>query len=216
MKYINEKINLISSLLSLFLLLLLLICTCYGWYTNNTVVKASNIVGVASEGVIEQLTLKRYLAYENENGTYSIYNDIFDEEVDIDKEENNDKVPVFSLLKPNSKIIYRITFYTSLDNIKITMKTHNSQYVAGLKNDSGKYYNYLSNVCSFSYLTGTDRSLSVTNYEDNETVKSFITKTSEDEFAKQTDVELLSIDTSNNTGLISIYFLFDYSIVSVE
>ncbi|MGM9969084.1 MAG: hypothetical protein ACI35S_01670, partial [Anaeroplasma sp.] len=186
------KYKVFSSIISLIITSLLLICIVNAWYVSNKEATANGITGVTAIGNIWDIKLNRYIAVENNDNTYK-------------KEAINDdgsNLLPYDILNDYSKLIYEISFKTTLNTINISVGNN------GYRNNNFieinyKNYNYLSNVAIFKVLKHENNIFSIVN--NNE----YYLPYSEEE---DNTIHNTLIDTINTTDEnVTIYLLFDYN-----
>lgn len=191
-------LNLISSIVSLFMVFILLVFVSLAWYCQNTTASVSGISGVTAGADFTDISLTRYIANETTSNETTMYS--------TGDEVSSSNVEPYDLVNAYSKIIYKISFKTSNDSYSLSMTNtmdRNNQLVVDTLNTS-IYYNYLSNVAVFNVLSGSDSfSISDTNcsfeYCDSSTSDS-------------TRYTVSIVNESDSTDdLISLYLLFDYN-----
>ncbi len=199
----KQRYHLISSILSLVLTAILLVCICFAWFISNKEVSVTGISVSSSDGALYDISLTRYKAIEDGD----IYN--------IDY--NTTQIDPFDILNPYSKVIYEIKFKTDVldfDTLDMFLQTTTSTDIPGLIYDGTSYYNYLSNVCSFSWLTKVTDGFSIDENCSN------IGFSFENDTIRQTTVlvkeNMTSLSLFQSNGYYYIYLLFDYDTIKIN
>ena len=113
--------------------------------------------------------------------------------------------------------IYEIKFKTDVldfDTLDMFLQTTTSTDIPGLIYDGTSYYNYLSNVCSFSWLTKVTDGFSIDENCSN------IGFSFENDTIRQTTVlvkeNMTSLSLFQSNGYYYIYLLFDYDTIKIN
>lgn len=207
----KQKYNLISSIISLTLTSFLLVFICLAWYVTN---KDASVTGgsvITANTNITDVSLSRYLAVFDNNGTEDELTDDFYTIGDNLNEITNAQIPTFDMLGEYSKVIYEISFKTTaVDSVKLSMKT-STKYNHNLVADAnGDYYNFLSNVAKFNKL-----SLSGGKY----TISDATSYGFQLVIDRNLSLEIGDYDISTMTsvdGYYRIYLLFDYNVGNIN
>lgn len=186
----NKIYNLIASLASLVLGVILLVFVCLAWYTNNTKVEANGVNGITGEGAFYDITLRRYLVasetiVEGQPTTYTKGSQLA---------ANYEEAIRYDQLGGYTKIIYEISFKTTLNGFSLSL-THSPGRTNTFVKENSKYYNYLSNVALFSKLEVSGSNLiakDTTKYQCTSDV-----------------INIYNQETSETVN--TLYLLFDYN-----
>ncbi len=162
----NKIYNIIASLASLVLGVILLVCVCLAWYVMNDYAKAEGVTGITSKGAFYDITLTRYVVatetkVEGQPTTYTMGSQLATEHKDTIR---------YDELSGYTKVIYKISFSTYLNGFSLSLKNTSSR-TNSFVNENSQYYNYLSNVATFSKLK-VNGSNSTIIIEDNNPIAS--------------------------------------------
>lgn len=188
-------LNLISSIVSLSMVIILLVFVSLAWYSQNTKASVSGVSGVTAGADFSDINLTRYIATETTVDSVKTYS--------IGDEVTSSNVKSYDLIAEYSKIIYKISFNTTKTSYSLSMtNTLDRNYTLQVGSSTDIYYNYLSNVAIFNVLSESNSSLSVTdnNYSFNY---------SESSDTNRYTINILSNMTASTSN--TIYLLFDYN-----
>lgn len=196
----GTKINFVLSFISIGLALTVLILTCLGWYVQNTQATTdASEISTKNTGIYD-VQMNRYVA--NKAGTSET------EYVkgDLLTDEKVSEV-TFDLLGEYHKVIYEISFRSSLEQVALFLHTSTTKYDPTLKLQSGGYVNYLSNVAEFFYLTESESGFEISNFFDASEKKEF----SFEEGQTRADSLILNQwEITSSDTLYTLDLLFDY------
>jgi hypothetical protein len=173
----------------------------FAWFVDNDSVDSS-ILAKAANLNISELKLERY-KFESNTTSYSLSD--FSSKNYVD---NYSQINAFDLINSYDKIFYVISFYAQADSIiNLSMKSVSSRSKTFFK-ENDMYYNYYSNVSSFSYFTADESSKLIQSaFSDGTQIKSFDYEMSGNQ--NQALVSNFPIKAKNN---YSFYFLADYDV----
>lgn len=193
----NKMYNLIASLASLVLGVILLVCVCLAWYVTNSSAKAEGIAGITSKGAFYDISLTRYIATETAENTYTkgaSFNEV-----------DQTAILPYDELSNYTKVIYEISFSTNLQQFTLKLK-NNSSRTNSFTYENSKYYNYLSNVATFSKLKMSGSNIVV---DDSDITKYYCNYSSfSDGVIHQVPIYT---DQSVTETRVTLYLLCDYN-----
>lgn len=204
------KYKLISSIVSLTMCAVLFICVCFAWYTNNTQVEADGVHGVTSEGDIRNVQLTRYIAVES-NNTYT------------KKTLNQAEIKPYDSLEQYTKIIYEITFTTTLEleeiksslqlSIRNTSTSRTDSFKPKTIGENTYQYNYLSNVAVFKELECNNGVYTILDPVNSATIPY---SGKEDTTTHLVSFNPVTTILKSNENVVSLALLFDYNIENIN
>ncbi len=195
----NKIYNLIASLASLVLGVILLVCICLAWYVTNDFAKVEGVTGITSKGDFYDISLTRYVAteVEGQENTYT-------KGAALHTVDQTTILP-YDELSSYTKVIYEISFSTNLQQFTLNLK-NTSRRTNSFTKENSKYYNYLSNVAIFTKLKIDNSNFTI---DASDTTKYFCDYSSfSDDLIHQVSIYANQSVTETR---ITLYLLFDYN-----
>lgn len=163
--------SLIKSLISLLLTSIIFITSIFAWFVSNNNTSANNINGKTDKidftgGYVERFKAIKNYVYNDDNSIKSENYTIGDKL----NSENANLNPYDPIYDNADYVIYKITFSSSNKDLKLRTKS-SIKRTNEISEDNDLYYNYLSNVINFYYLSTNNDILTVSSFQDESAYK---------------------------------------------
>lgn len=216
----KEKLKLISSFISLLITAFLCITCVYGWYIASNNSTASGINASTKKAEFEGGSIERLLAVKDY--VYDSNGNISEEKyklgANIDTSDTS-LSPYDLVFNDVDYVIYHISFTSTKDTYKLRLtQTETSTETISEDRTSGTttYYNYLSNVADFYYLTlkeNTEDTYVCSAYPGEDSVAAKNLGYCKDLTNAQNYIDILSGNIESESD---IYLLFKYNDANIK